>query len=242
MNNARDAAMFVHPSPHGKMNFTKTRQDAERDLGRTKFLKWQADESDEEEEEETTSAWPWEMNAVDKELMASAKFTALKMWESPSSGFRIPKRMFSRLGHLKIHDWMAMCGSVFAYFLAQVKGIAADHMSLLVDYTYALVSEPTYPCHLIKTRHAGDHDPQEVQEDAAAQPRDQDPRVPGRPRDNVPGVLLGASDPPTVRLLYSPGTLHAPLGNCSDNATQVRLGGPMFAHGMLEVRYSTSII
>jgi hypothetical protein len=143
MNNARDLAAFIHPAKNSKMNFTRPRQQMEALLGRQQFLKWEeADEGDEGDDNKAQPPgdnWPWQMDANDKRLLSSSKAHSLLMWEAPGSGFRIPKRLFYRLGHLKIHDWIAMSGGVFAYFLAQCNGIADDHKSLLADYTYALV-------------------------------------------------------------------------------------------------------
>jgi hypothetical protein len=153
MNNSRDAMRFVGPVKSGKMRFTAKRQAAERALGRTKFLKWELDDSgsddgeDEKEEDGPISVWPWQMSAEDHALWTSDALDALQLWDAPESGFRMPKDMFNRVGHFKIHDWMALAGSAFAYVLAQCAGIAADQKTVLVDFTYCLVS--TYPLYII---------------------------------------------------------------------------------------------
>ena len=41
-------------------------------------------------------------------------------------------------GHLKIHDWMVLCGSMQAYFVGQFEGVTEEYKVLLSDYFYML--------------------------------------------------------------------------------------------------------
>jgi hypothetical protein len=85
------------------------------------------------------SDWPWEASAADRGLLDKIR-DELKVWDAPSSQFRLPKHMTSHLRNLKIHDWICMCGSITAYMIMQCKGIGSDHKTLLIDFTYAIES------------------------------------------------------------------------------------------------------
>jgi hypothetical protein len=135
------------------------RRAMERELGRTKHLQWdisnQDSDSDSEEEVEEEAEeknhdnredpakkkkkeprqWPWNSSVADKDLW-SRLGTIIKMYED-YSGFRLPD-IPKNSGHMKIHDWISMTGSVGAYYLMQSKGIHKDFLGLFIDFVYAL--------------------------------------------------------------------------------------------------------
>lgn len=142
MNNARDLTSFM--ANKGKMKYSTKRQAMDTQWGRVlnpRRAGESDDDEDGEDDEEAQQAaggrWPWQLTPGDLVLYKRAR-KLCPTWACDSSGFRMPKDIVGKSGHLKIHDWMVLCGSMQAYFVGQFEGVTEEYKVLLSDYFYML--------------------------------------------------------------------------------------------------------
>jgi hypothetical protein len=127
---------------------SKKRQVADTYLGRVLNPAPEDSEDDEEEDDEAKQPakggrWPWQMLSADRELYRNLR-DRCPTFAATESGFRMNKDIIKNVGHMKIHDWMVLSGSMMAYVIKQCEGITDEYKVLLSDWFYMLEVWPLF--------------------------------------------------------------------------------------------------